>query len=226
VFGAPVGPPRGAPGADGRAPRRTRCGGRPASGTPQPCTGLQCRRRGGPARHGATWGGPSGENRWEAVTAMHRGPLPAAPQPAGPLAPQGRQAGPAIEGMDRLRLTGKRALPCQGEGADRRALLPGPPCPEAGGRASGGRWAEDTGQGRAAGFIAEAARLPGGGGPFLRAGQVAVRQRVRAAASRGQARRAARPWVGVRFMPGSVAHIPSVEFLMSRSVMGSSIKAP
>jgi hypothetical protein len=165
---------------------------------PPPCTGRQCRGIGGPALHVEAWGGPLGQERCDAVTAMPRGPVPKEPQTAGPLAPQMVQQGDAIDRVDRLRLTVHRELTCRGAGADRRALIPAPPFPEDGGLASWGRRADDTGQGRAPGCIDAAERLPLRWGPLLRAGQVSSRPRVRAASSRGRARRAG--WCGLRRM--------------------------
>jgi hypothetical protein len=157
---------------------------------PQPFTGIQFRRIGGQALHVEAWGGPSGQELFDEVTAMNRRPVPEDQQTAGHLAQQMLQKGHDIDGVDRRLLAVTIQLTFWRDGTDRREMIPGPPFPEDGCLTYWSIRADATGPGREPGFIDEAERLPLGFGPFLSAGQVSSRQRVMATSSRWRARRA------------------------------------
>jgi hypothetical protein len=157
---------------------------------PEPCARMQFRGIGGHALHVAAVCGPSGQARGDEVTTMNRGAVPADDPAARHRAssrlpkgqPSGRVAG-AVWAVD-------SALALRGDGGERRELIPGPPLREQGRLAYGGRRADATGQGvKARGLDAEEA-VALSLGPLLNAGQVSPRQRVMAASSRWQARRA------------------------------------
>jgi hypothetical protein len=135
-------------------------------------------------------GGPLGQELFDEVTVMNRGPVPKDQQTAGHLAQQMFQKGHDIDRVERVLLTVKIELTFRGEGADRREMIPGLPFPEDGGLAYWGIHADGTGQGIEPGFIAEEARLRLGFGPLLRAGQLSSRQPMMPASSRWRARRA------------------------------------
>jgi hypothetical protein len=111
----------------------------------------------------------------DAMTAVHRRPIPEEPQAAGHLAPQVLQQGDHITGIDGLGLAMKIPLALRRNGADGREVIPRPPRPENGRMAYRGIGADDTGPGIAPGFIDEEDRLPLGLGPLLSAGQLSSR---------------------------------------------------
>ena len=94
-----------------------------------------------------------GEERFDDVTAMHRGAIPDDDQAAGHLAPQVRQEGDHIRRIERAVLTVEIPCALRRDGTEGREMLTGAPFPQDGCLAHRRVGADDTRQGIEARFI-------------------------------------------------------------------------
>jgi hypothetical protein len=114
---------------------------------PEPLAGIPLRGMGGEPLQVDTRRGPIGATRFAEATAVNRGPVPEAPQPAGHLAQQRLAQGDDIGSVDGLVLAVKISLARGRDGADGGEVLPRPPLPQTGRVACRGSGARATGQG-------------------------------------------------------------------------------
>ena len=133
--------------------------------------------------------GAIGQELLDDVTAVNGGAIPNDHHAAGHLAQQVFKKGHDVGRMEGTLLAVKIHLAFGGYGRDSRQMVSRPPLPQHGRLPDRGIGTPDTGQGIKAGLVYEEDGLVLGVRPLLRAGQMSLRQRVMATASRWRARR-------------------------------------